>query len=173
MSAYLKEYNCLQRDDEVRADNSFHFACYLLTACWQVMLRRVTSCQALGLISILDTLSFDGYMPISLGFKAGPGDQMLGCFLTCIEEEPAAKDLLSFSDIELLSLKQIVSSIRSQPKLPPLSRGTSEAFGQLVPAAFRGFAASLIKLSTEHKKLVCLGLLVISSKMSSHFGRTS
>jgi len=160
VSAYFKEYN-IPKDEEIQQDNSFRFSCYLFTACWPKMLRRITSWQALGLISAMDTFEFDltlmNHFPI-LSFKLGSGDNVLGSFLKNVEESSNAKEFLSFSDSEWSSLKEVVCSIQSQPEMPPLSRETCKAFGNLVATAFKCFAASLIKLSTEHKKLVCSNL---------------
>lgn len=167
VSAYLKDYN-KSESRQIGDVISRKFSCYLLSTCWEKILRRVQSWEAKGFIHFLTTIRVNNLQYLvnsgqSFPSGVGEGDKSLMDVLSSLQKHDLIDSLIldhilskSYLDSQTQTRIEKLLSISDSKVLPLLSKETTVEFHQLVIGAFRGFANTFLGIKAEYSKLVCL-----------------
>lgn len=152
LSAYLNDYK-KTTDPKIQDDYSRKLNCYLLSACWKKIFKRISSWRATGFIRFLayiqvDELRTQGEQWGQFPSHTQPGDKTLISLLMHSQpDQPLFKEMQS-----LLNASRLKSSAESSP--PPFSEDTILEFHALAIAIFTGFARAFKEIQFEFSKLV-------------------
>jgi hypothetical protein len=169
VSAYLNDYKSLT-DSKLQDDYSRKFGCYLLSTCWQKIVRRIGSWQAMGFIYFLNGLgpSFiqDRVQEQKMEFfpsRIGLGDKTLIDFLRHASGRegnmvPVIQSLLLdfIPSTEQSEVKRLISISCSNSSVPLFSRDTAPGFHSLVIGVFKSFARAFLQIKKKYEKLVSM-----------------
>jgi hypothetical protein len=162
VNSYFNDYKS-QTDPKIQDTYSRSFTCYLLSTCWQKIVRRITSWQAMGFIRFLSQVPTDEIQTQGLAWNRFPscvesGDKTLMAALRLMADPTVIQSLL---------LDHIPPTPPEAPKpqidkllhpsstpAPPFSKETILEFHWLVVGAFRGFTKTLLDIKDKHAKLV-------------------
>jgi hypothetical protein len=168
VSAYLNDYKS-QTDSKIQDDYSQRFTCYLLSTCWQKIVRRIKSWQAMGFIRFLTTVPLEelqcqGQAWDQFPSHVGPGDRTLMALLCRVSESDRTVQSFLLDHIETSShlsssdIKDFLTICSSESSKPSallfFSNKTILEFHGLVIAAFRGFARAFLQIEYEYSNLV-------------------
>ena len=170
VSAYLNDYKT-QTDPKTQADNSGKFTYYLMSTCWQKMLRRITSWQAKGFIYLISNISFENLHKFGQNWEGfpptpGPGDRSLVDFLNIVrQDDKLIQNVIlehytdsNASDFSLIFTNVGSACASSHPApLAVFSRETIPEFHKLTIAAFNGYTSTFTKLQKAYNRLVSIG----------------
>ena len=144
VSAYLRDYKSLT-DSKVRDDYSRKFRCYLLSTCWQKIVRKVGSWQVMGFIHFLNGIPLWEFQQLKLSktlpseSEIGPGDKTLITFLrhASVNEGnrvPVIQSLLldNIPSTERSEVERLISTVTScsNSSVPLFSRETAPELRQ-------------------------------------------
>ena len=156
-------------DSKVRDDYSRKFGCYLLSTCWQKIVRKVGSWQVMGFIYFLNGISLREFQELkllkTLPSKIGPGDKTLITFLrhASVNEGnrvPVIQSLLldNIPSTERSEVERLIATVTSCPNssVPLFSRETGPEFHSLVIGVFKSFARAFLQIKKRYEKLVSM-----------------
>jgi hypothetical protein len=163
VSAYLNDYKS-QTDPKMQDLYSRKFTNYLLSTCWEKIVRRIKSWQAMGFVHILK----NNILPTELDQRGqkwerfpscdGAGDKTLKDFLRHCNTQTEKTNL-----IKSVILDYIPSSLSNDIRVllevidtgrPLFSRETIQGFHCLVTSAFTGFAVTFLRIKKCYSRLV-------------------
>lgn len=167
--AYLNDYKN-QTDPNAQSVDSGKFTSYLISTCWEKMIRRISSWQAKGFIFLINrvVLSQDLHtfgQEWDFPSTVEQGDRTLIGFLKCLDDRMKEKLILDYychgdtdpqatvratpSDFSL-----IFNIVSSSSLAPVFSRETIQEFHKLTVAAFNGYVSSFLRLKKKSKNMV-------------------
>jgi hypothetical protein len=160
VSAYLNDYKS-QTDPKKQDVYSRKFTSYLLSTCWEKIVRRIKSWQAMGFVHILTNIIPTELEDRGRGWEQFPscdraGDKTLKDFLRhCHTARPELIESLILDNIPS-SLGRDISGLLAviDTGRPLFSRETIREFHCLVTSAFTGFAVAFLRIKKYYSRLV-------------------
>lgn len=168
VTAYLEDYK--SQPQAMQNIFSRKFTCYLLSACWEKVVRKIKSWQTKAFLHFLsDTRPADvevlamGWMPFPSSI--GPGDKSLMDFISQSRKsmKPEGFDALFFGQFppksdgfptNINKLLDICDLSFSGKSVLLFSESTVLEFHALVVSAFLGFARAFLNIKECYSKLV-------------------
>jgi len=160
VSAYLNDYKS-QTDPEKQDVYSRKFTSYLLSTCWEKIVRRIKSWQAMGFVHILTNIVPTELEKRGRKWERFPscdeaGDKTLKDFLRhCHTARPELLKSLILDNIPF-SLGHNINGLLAviDTGRPLFSRETIREFHCLVTSAFTGFAVAFLRIKKYFSRLV-------------------
>ena len=159
LNAYLNYYKN-QIDPVIQSQDSSKFTCYLISTCWEKMVRWIMSWQAKYTINHIMPLKLSSLESHQQMFPStvGPGAKTLMTLLCTLAQDINMTEnviLHHCKDSKLSNFSLIFENTKSKTPTPVFSRDTILGFHKLTIAAFNGFAATFLQLKKANsKKLV-------------------